>query len=170
MESQTAGKTYRNGAVGALMDEYERAASELARLVGQIPDEEFERVVDAQTEDEDCRSAQTVMSHVVRAAYGYADYVREQLSIASTRPQPKLLSRREALEQLEAALRYTVETLEGRWEMSDKEIAGITIHTRWGAVYDLEGLLEHAIVHVLRHRRQIERFIRRGKLSAPPGF
>ena len=158
-------KSYRSGAVGALMDEYERAAAELMRLVERIPDEDFVRVVDSQTKDEDCRSAQTIMSHVVRAGYGYADYIREQIAMASTRPQARLLSRQEALEQLEAALRYTVETLEGRWEMSDEEISSIAIHTRWGAHYDLEGLLEHAIVHILRHRRQLEKFIRQGKIQ-----
>lgn len=162
-------KSYRSGAIGALMDEYERAASELKRLVEQIPDDDFERIVDSQTKDEDCRSAQTIMSHVVRAGYGYADYIREQFSIASTRPQPKFLSRQESLEQLDAALRYTVETLEGRWEMSAEEISGIVIKSRWGAVYDVEGLLEHAIVHLLRHRRQIEKFIWEGKIPAPPG-
>jgi uncharacterized damage-inducible protein DinB len=162
-------KSYRSGAIGALMDEYERAALELSRLVEQISDDDFERVVDSQTKDEDCRSAQTIMSHVVRAGYGYADYIREQLSIASTRPQPKLLSRRESLEQLEAALGYTIQTLEGRWEMSAEEISAIVIKSRWGAVYDLEGILEHAIVHVLRHRRQIEKFIRQGLISVPPG-
>lgn len=162
-------ESYRDGAVGALMDEYERAASELSRLVEQIPDGEFVRVVDAQTEDEDCRSAQTIMSHVVRAAYGYADYLREQFSVESTRPRPALLSRRESLEQLEAALRYTAETLEGRWEMSAAEISGVVIRSSWGAVYDAEGLLEHAIVHVLRHRRQIEKFIRQGRITLPPG-
>jgi uncharacterized damage-inducible protein DinB len=162
-------KSYRNGAVGALMDEYERAASELVRLVEQVSDDDFVRVVDSQTKDEDCRSVQTIMSHVVRAAYGYADYIREQFSIASTRPQPKLLSRQESFEQLDAALRYTIETLEGKWEMSDEEISGIVIKTRWGAVYDAEGLLEHAIVHLLRHRRQIEKFIWQGKISLTPG-
>ena len=162
-------KSYRNGAIGALMDEYERAASELARLVEQIPDDDFTLIVDSQTEDEDCRSVQTIMSHVVRAGYGYADYIREQLSIASTRPQPKLLSRQESLEQLEAALRYTIETLEGRWEMSAEEISGIVINSRWGAVYDIEGLLEHAIVHLLRHRRQIEKFIWQGKITVTDG-
>ena len=161
-------KTYRNGAIGALMDEYERAASELKRLVEQIPDEEYTRIVDSQTQDEDCRSAQTIMSHVVRAAYGYADYIREQISVESTRPQPRLLSRRESLEQLDAALGYTVQTLDGRWEMSAEEISGIVIKTRWGAVYDAEGMLEHAIVHVLRHRRQIEKFIRQGRITLPP--
>ena len=161
-------KTYRSGAIGALMDEYERAASDLKGLVEQIPDDEFTRVVDTQTQDEDCRSAQTIMSHVVRAAYGYADYLREQLSIESDRPQPKLLSRRESLEQLEAALRYTIQTLDGRWEMSDEEISGIVIKTRWGAVYDGEGMLEHAIVHILRHRRQIEKFIWQGRIGVTP--
>ena len=151
------------------MDEYERAASELTRLVEQIPDDDFVRVVDSQTQDEDCRSVQTIMSHVVRAGYGYADYIREQLSIASTRPRPKLLSRQESLEQLEAALRYTNQTLEGRWEMSAEEISGIVINSRWGAVYDAEGLLEHAIVHLLRHRRQIEKFIWQGKITVTDG-
>lgn len=161
-------ESYRSGAVGALMDEYERAASELARLVEQISDDDFTRVVDSLTQDEDCRSAQTIMSHVVAAGYGYADYLREQFSIESARPQYRLLSRRESLEQLEAALRYTAETLDGRWEMSAEEISAIVIKTRWGPVYDAEGLLEHAIVHVLRHRRQVDRFISQGRIATRP--
>ncbi len=163
-------KSYRSGAIGALMDEYERAASELRPLIEQIPEDDFVRVVDSQTKDDDCRSVQTIMSHVVRAGYGYADYIREQISMASTRPQSELLSRQESLEQLDAALEYTAQTLEDRWEMSAEEIAGTVIKSRWGAVYDVEGLLEHAIVHILRHRRQIEKFIWQGKISVPPGI
>lgn len=161
-------ETYRSGALGALMDEYERAAAELARLVERIPDDDFTRVVDSETKDEDCRSVQTIMSHVVGAAYGYADYLRAQLAVESTRPQYRLLSRRESLEQLVAALRYTAETLDGRWEMSAEDISKIVVKTRWGPVYDAEGLLEHAIVHVLRHRRQIERFISQGRITTRP--
>ncbi|HEX8921333.1 MAG TPA: DinB family protein, partial [Pyrinomonadaceae bacterium] len=157
------------GAIGALMDEMERAASELRSLIERIPEDDFVRVVDSQTKDADCRSAQTIMSHVVRAGYGYADYIREQFSMASTRPQPKLLSHQESLEQLDEALRYTAQTLEGRWEMSGEEIAATVIKSRWGAVYDVEGLLEHAIVHILRHRRQIEKFISRGLITTHPG-
>jgi uncharacterized damage-inducible protein DinB len=163
-------KTYRSGAIGALMDEYERAASELKLLVEQIPEDDFMRVVDSQTKDDDCRSVQTIMSHVVRAGYGYADYIREQFSIESTRPQSKLLSRQESLEQLNAALRYTAETLDGRWEMSDEEISRTVINSRWGVVYNVEGLLEHAVVHILRHRRQIEKFIWQGKISVHQGI
>jgi uncharacterized damage-inducible protein DinB len=165
MESQEMKKTYRNGPLGALMDEYERAASELRRLVARIPEDDFVRIVDAQTSDEACRSAQTIMSHVVNAAYGYADYLREQFSMDSTRPVSRVLTKQESLSQLDAAFEYTLETLKDHWGMTDEQMMGFVIKTRWGAVYDVEGLLEHAIVHILRHRRQLERFISRDLIT-----
>jgi uncharacterized damage-inducible protein DinB len=147
------------------MDEMERAAGELKHLIERIAEDDFTRIVDTQTRSDDCRSVQTIMSHVVRAAYGYADYIREQFAIASTRPEPALLSRHESLEQLDAALRYTEQTLEGRWEMSDEEISRTVINSRWGVVYDVEGLMEHAVMHIWRHRRQIEKFAWQGKIN-----
>ncbi|HEX8369344.1 MAG TPA: hypothetical protein VF604_12440 [Pyrinomonadaceae bacterium] len=56
-------------------------------------------------------------------------------------------------------LAYTIETLDGKWEMSEDQMSKIVIHSGWSVTYDLEQLLEHAIVHVLRHRRQIEKFL-----------
>lgn len=161
-------ESYRKGPIGALMDEYERAAAELARLFAQIPEEEVARVVDPQTPDEDCRSVQAIMSHVVNAGYGYADYLRGVFSIPSARPPKRLLPPGEALGQLDAMLAYTAETLEGRWEMTDEEITAAVINSGWGVRYDAEQLLEHAVVHVLRHRRQIEKFVRQGLVSARP--
>ena len=32
------------------------------------------------------------------------------------------------------------------------------ITTRWGQIYDTDQLMEHAICHILRHRRQIQGF------------
>jgi hypothetical protein len=62
--------------------------------------------------------------------------------------------------RLLASLRaYVAATLEGRWEMPDEELAAVEIQAAWGPRYDVEQMLEHAIVHVLRHRRQIERFL-----------
>lgn len=161
-------ESYRPGAVGALMDEYERAAGELRRLVERIAPDDFARVVDPQTEDEDCRSVQTILSHVVNAGYSYADYLRGVFAAASTRPPKRLLSHPESLEQLDAMMGYTAETLEGRWEMTYEEMAAAVIRSRWGVTYDAEQLLEHAVVHVLRHRRQIEKFVWRGLISAGP--
>jgi len=40
-------------------------------------------------------------------------------------------------------------------EQYENELKGLT---KWGQRYDIEQITEHAIVHVLRHRRQIEKF------------
>lgn len=159
-------KSYREGAIGALMDEYERAAWDLRRLVEQIDETDMMQVVDTKTEDEDCRSVQTIVSHVVNSGYGYADLLRKSFAIPSTRPPKALLSHREFLAQLDAMLVYTDETLAGRWKMTDGEITSVVINTGWGVRYDAEQLLEHAIVHVLRHRRQIEKFMWQGLIPA----
>src|SRR5688500_13886666 len=152
-------RIHRRGAVGALMDEYERAASELRRLVEHLPEDEFTRIVDALTSDANCRSAQTIMSHVVSAGYGYASAIRGAFSMAPDRPPKRMLSHTEALEEFDAMLEYTRRTLNDRCEMSEADIRATAIQSRWGVRYDLEQLLEHAIVHVLRHRRQIARLL-----------
>lgn len=159
-------KTYRKGAVGALMDEYERAIAELGQLVLGLTDSEFEALRDRQTQDEECRSIRTVVHHVVRAGYGYAGYIRVALGDIYHRPEIRLGSRAESVEQLAAMRAFTEETLAGHWEMTDNEISDVEIHAGWGTKYDLEQMLEHGIVHVLRHRRQIERFLSEPQFAA----
>ena len=140
------------------MDEYERAAAEFRGLIEGLTDEQYMRIVDPHTADENCRSVQTVMSHVVAAGYGYADYIRDAFSIARSSPEKRPLALRESLEGFDSMLEYTIATLDGKWEMPEAEIMAVSMTVRWGPTYDLEQLLEHAIVHILRHRRQIERW------------
>lgn len=153
-------RVLRKGAVGAMMDEYERAAAELSALLGRITDEEFERVRDLESADEDCRSIQTIMRHVVRAGYGYAAYIRQGFGgPEAARAEIPPGTRLETLDRMQEMLRHTAATLEGKWELPDEEIMAVKMRVRWGPTYDLEQMLEHAIVHILRHRRQIERFL-----------
>jgi DinB superfamily len=152
-------KIYRRGAVGAMMDEYERAVADLPPLIRGLSDEAFELVRDRETKDEDCRSIQSIMHHVVRAGYGYAVDIRNSTGTPAERPDLPLGRRLESLDQLAAMMAYNVDTLEGKWELTYEEIMAVKIHAPWGPMYDLEQWLEHAIVHVLRHRRQIERFL-----------
>jgi len=154
-------KTYRQGAVGAMMDEYERATGELTRIMESISDEEFERIRDTRTEDDDCRSIQTIMRHVIRAGYGYAGYMRDAWGMERGERWDQTVSRAETIRHLPAMLSYMTATLEEHWGLSDKESNALQMRTRWGVTYDFEQLFEHAIVHVLRHRRQIERFLGR---------
>ena len=151
-------KDYRKGAIGALMDEYERAANEFKDLVEKIPESDFVKVVDTETKDDDCRSVQTIVSHVTNSGYGYANYIRDWFGIPKNSPERRMLSQKDFLVEFEKMIAYNSETLEGKWEFSDKEIQKVKMMVRWGPQYDLEQLLEHAIVHILRHRRQIEKF------------
>jgi len=42
-----------------MMDEYERATVELKNVLGRASEEQFNRIVDTETKDEDCCSIQT---------------------------------------------------------------------------------------------------------------
>lgn len=154
-------KTYRQGAVGALMDEYERAAEELIGVLESISDEEYERIRDRETRDDDCRSIQTIMTHVIRAGYGYAGYMRTYWNREPIVRWSDTVRRADTPSEMRKALAYMAETLEGHWAMTDEECNAMKMPSRWGVTYDFEQLFEHAIVHVLRHRRQIERFLGR---------
>lgn len=146
---------YRPGIIGALMDEYERAALDIAKVIHPMKQKEFVDVLDEVTSDQQCRSIQRIMQHVIKAGYNYADYVRRAFEKSiSPPPETQLVDAQDAIRQLLAMFEYTLDSFEGRWEMIEEEVEKTVIKTSWG-VYNLEQLLEHAIVHVLRHRRQI---------------
>ena len=154
-------KKYREGPVGALLDEYEKAADQLKNVVIAISQEDYLNIVDPDTKDPDCRSIQTIMNHVVRSGYGYSNYIRKHFGDKQTERKEdyELNTPETASNELDNMLTYTVETLENKWNLTFDEAATYIIKTEWGQHYDFEQLLEHAIVHILRHRRQIERFL-----------
>lgn len=157
--AKTAMKTYRQGPVGALMDEYERAVAEFLSILDGITDEEYQRIRDTKTEDEDCRSIQTIMTHVIRAGYGYAGYMRTAWGKEPVIRWSETIPRAQVPVEVRKMLDYTIETLDSKWNMTEQEATEMKMQVRWGPVYDFEQLFEHAIVHVLRHRRQIGRFL-----------
>lgn len=61
---------------------------------------------------------------------------------------------------LDAAFEHNVHFFEN---IADAEMAQFApenkLTTFWGQLYDYEQLMEHAIVHVSRHRRQMQKFI-----------
>ena len=97
------------------------------------------------------------MSHVV-AGYGYADYIRQAFFMTIDSPERRLLEYAESLDEFDSILAYTVATLDDKWEMPDDEFTAVSMTADWGPTYDLEQLLEHAIVYILRHRRQFDKW------------
>jgi hypothetical protein len=153
-------KTSRIGAVGALLDIYENVILELKDVIEAIPDKVLPTIVDFKTADENCKSIQTILSHVVYAGYGYATSVHNHRGYNVVRPERLLhLTLEGYLADLSNLFTYTETIYKG---INDSELEqfenSLKIMTSWGQVYDIEQLAEHAIVHVLRHTRQIKKF------------
>ncbi len=150
---------HRPGAVGALLEIYERAIADLKLLIGDIPDAALTVITDPITSDENCKSIQCILSHVVSSAYGYATSIHNLKGNTVTRPEMKFHASIEAyLRDLTAAFIYTENVFatieDAELEQYDESLK---IKTSWGQLYDIEQLTEHAIVHILRHKRQIEK-------------
>ena len=154
-------KIFRKGPLGALMDEYERASEELKNVIKVIDQQDYLAIVDNQTQDPNCISIQAIMNHVVGSGYGDANYIRKQFSESWTelKVNYELNTPESACVELDNMLMYVADTLKNKWEMTFDDMVKNIIKTHWGQDYDIEQLLEHAIVHILRHRRQIEKFL-----------
>ena len=152
-------KAYRTGAMGAILDEYERAMQDMITLFPKISQENFLRILDPDTPDPNCQSIQTILQHVIDAGYSYTNYIRERYGIAERIWGPELEQIDMVADQMVQMFEYLVDTSELIEPIADDDWMNVLIRTRWAEVYDLEQLLEHAIVHLLRHRRQLEKFI-----------
>ena len=149
----------RRGPIGALLDEHERAARELSRLVAALSDEQYLAMRDPHTADARCRSIQTVMTHVVGAGHRYAGMMRAAFGMPEVPHERVDVSRAEALARLDAMLAHLDASLAGHGDLTEDQCAAISMRAPWNVDYDLEQLFEHAVVHLLRHRRQIERWL-----------
>jgi uncharacterized damage-inducible protein DinB len=154
-------KEYRNnGEIGALLDEYEKALNELIETINAISEKELTEIIDIETDDEDCKSIQNILTHVVQSGYTYVVEIRKWLG-ENVEYRNKIKLR--TTEEYKSALKEMFEFNEQLFvdypnlELSENDPQK-KINVRWGQNYDAEQLLEHAIVHILRHRRQIEKF------------
>ena len=155
-------KHNREGAVGALLDEYGKAILELKSVIVDITTEQLIKIVDNATHDENSGSIQNVLSHVISCGYSYANYIRNLKCIQAT-SEGKIYY--PAIQQycfaLDDMYNYTCDTF---LTISDDELERFEhiekLHTAWGQVYDIEQMMEHAIVHILRHRRQLQKIIK----------
>jgi uncharacterized damage-inducible protein DinB len=153
-------ESYRTGAIGALLDEYERAIDDLKFVLIGVSDKDLGAIIDAETKDEDCRSIQTIVAHVVSSAYGYAIYIHKHLGEKMEfMPKINRYSSEAYCQDLDAVFQFNVALFDKYPNLNLEELENEKkILTRWGQIFDYDQLLEHAIVHILRHRRQIERF------------
>ena len=148
---------YRKGATGALMDEYEKAAFELKDVLENVGADDYTRIVEG--ESKHCHSIGVIMNHVIRAGYGYSNYIRDALSIDALPVKDRQIPQAEIGGEIDKMLAYTAEIFDGERRITDEEMENVYFKTRWEVRYNIDQLFEHAIVHILRHRRQIQKFL-----------
>lgn len=112
-----------------------------------------------ETSDPSYESPEHLGGHVFRAARNYLTWIGECVR----RPVEDLdldndfvrIARkgRAFVDEVLAAWRRHLRALE------DSELAPAVYKSRWGEDYNIEQMLEHAVVHPMRHRIQLERLM-----------
>lgn len=154
-------KTPKRRIIEVLLAEYRRVLDEMKACVADLKPVELARVADPATSNKDCVSIRSVLTHVVHCGENYNFLIRRHRGSDEKRRPPRRYfdTAAEYAAELDGLYTGTVETL---GPLTDRHMAAYDpsrkIVTHWGQYYDVEQLLEHAIVHVMRHRRQIEGF------------
>ncbi len=144
----------RKGVMGALMDEYERAIHDFTIVVKPLQQLNYTKKIANGKNN----SFQLVITHVIHAGYQYADDIRDVFKKEKKKYTPDLEYVSEVGEELYKLLKYMLATLNDMIEMPEDEFSNHNIPVSWKQEYDLEQLIEHSILHVLRHRTQLEHF------------
>jgi hypothetical protein len=121
------------------------------------------------TEDPDYASPEALLAHVLGAARGYMRWMCEVLGLGDPGIEPVPGTGRIGAE----ADRYLAHVLEA-WRAP---LAGVPEErfyepeypSRWKVKYCVDAMLEHAVMHPIRHRFQLVELMRAGSPSLPGG-
>jgi hypothetical protein len=112
-----------------------------------------------ETDDRDYQSLDTLLRHVFRASRGYMTWLCENLEL----PDPEIRPVPEADRIAETPDTYLLHLLEG-WQFPLRDIEEERFHqptytSRWGVEYCIDAMLEHAVMHPIRHEFQLRRIM-----------
>ncbi len=112
-----------------------------------------------ETSDPAYHSPDHLGGHVLRSARNYLTWIGECVK----RPVSDVDSDTDR-ESIARKGRVFLDGVLAAWrrhlaELEDAELAPATYPSRWGEDYNIEQMLEHAVVHPMRHRIQLERLM-----------
>jgi hypothetical protein len=142
------------------MDEYARAAGDFCGVVESFDPARF--VAERASNNPSTVSPHAICVHVCGAAHRYAHYIRKARGVDFVDryelDPSRLASPQDVRGLLAEAIIMTESTVEPLLGATEKEIQALSFPVRWGPRYDPEMIVEHAVCHLLRHRRQLERW------------
>jgi uncharacterized damage-inducible protein DinB len=155
-------KTFRQnmGFIGALLDEYQKAIEEYKAVLYTLSAQQFTAIADPVTQDKHCVSVQSVTNHILLSGYGYLYMIAKQFGDLpyERKKEVDVSTIENAAKELDALLAHSEARLLSKVNITEEEIMGNLIKSPWGQNFDIDQLLEHAVMHIIRHRRQIEIF------------
>jgi uncharacterized damage-inducible protein DinB len=112
-----------------------------------------------ETDDQDYQSLDTLLRHIFRASRGYLTWMCDKLNLAD----PEIEKVPEAAVIESGAEAYLVHLLE-KWRLPLADIPEEKFHkptftSRWGVEYCIDAMLEHAVMHPIRHEFQLRNLI-----------
>jgi uncharacterized damage-inducible protein DinB len=111
------------------------------------------------TDDPSYASMETLLRHILRAARGYMTWMCEKLEL----PDPGIEPTPEA-DLIEARAREYMEHVLEKWRsplagVTDEQLEKEMYPSRWGTEYCIDAMLEHAVMHPLRHEFQLQKLM-----------
>jgi hypothetical protein len=115
------------------------------------------------TDDPDYASLAALLLHICRAARGYMTWMCEQLQLPDPAIDPP-----PALTGIEANVDAWLEHLLDSWRtalvpVEPERFEDREYPSRWQRLYTIDAMLEHAVMHPIRHQFQLEELLARGK-------
>lgn len=111
------------------------------------------------TDDEDYISLETLLRHILRAARGYMTWMCDKLNL----PDPEIEQAPEP-DSVEMKCDEFLSHLLEKWkiplaEIEEEKFHSPTYTSRWGVDYCIDAMLEHAVMHPIRHEFQLNNLI-----------
>ena len=112
------------------------------------------------TDDPYYKSLDTLLYHVLRSARGYIVWMCEQLNLPDPQideaPLPEIV-----VENAEVYIDY----LTGKWDQPLRDVPPEKFEDKvyksnWGVDHCIDAMLEHAVMHPIRHKFQLENLIK----------
>jgi uncharacterized damage-inducible protein DinB len=148
---------FRSRAVRALVLLHDR---ELRRFFSAWRDAEWAGVALPPPHVGPYASPAALLRHVLGAARGYMVWMTQQLDL----PDPGIEPAPEVEDMGERAEAYLEHVL-GRWRAPLRDVGDELLEDRphpiWGVTYTIDAMLEHAVMHPIRHTFQLEELVQR---------
>lgn len=113
-----------------------------------------------ETDDKSYQSLETLLFHILRAARGYMTWICEKLNL----PDPGI-EKTPDLEVIEEKADAHLSHILEKWRVPLTEIPEERFHnptytSRWRVDYCIDAMLEHAVMHPIRHEFQLRNLIK----------